>query len=150
MLNEKLAYAKSQYEKAIGAHENYQQDIIQKIARYEALTPRRYDFATMSVQEMVDTVALLEQNPKQVWEALCKGYSRNFFVEVIEEEFGQMFTKKDQDRITKEINHVGIYSNSLSSGEARGRVPNEFTYKQQQAKDRDAAEEHRREKLRDL
>ena len=69
------------------------------------LSPDAYSVANLSVLDIFRGCAKKETDPARIWIALKKAYSEDYFINVVEEQYGQRFVA-NYNALYLEVNKV--------------------------------------------
>ena len=67
--------------------------------KYQALTPKTFKFAELSIEEVMETMAILYKDNFYVWNALTTAYPKDFFLGCIEDQYGSFFDSESESKL---------------------------------------------------
>ena len=76
-----------------------------KIKLLNDLAPDAYGIANLSLIEILMGCAKKERDPARVWKALKRAYGKDYFITVVEEEYGKRFVS-NYNALYEQVNEV--------------------------------------------
>ena len=76
----------------IQKHKQHERALIEKIAKYKVLEPKQFRLIDMPMDEIFETVGVIERSPDVIWKALCNTYSPSFFSDIIERDYRHLLS----------------------------------------------------------
>jgi len=79
--------------------------MIQKIDKFNALSPDAYSLANLTVPEIFQGLSSINKDAKVIWNELHQAYGKDFFLRIIEEEYGPRL-RQDHEKVSKELDAI--------------------------------------------
>jgi len=79
--------------------------LIDKISLMNKLSPEAFSVANLSLIEIFLSVAKKENDPNRIWKGLKRAYGEDFFLTVVEEQYGKRFVA-NYNALFHEVNQV--------------------------------------------
>ena len=76
-----------------------------KIKLLNDLSPDAYSVANLSLIELFTGCAKKERDPARVWKALLRAYGKDYFITVVEEQYGKRFVN-NYNALYEQVNEV--------------------------------------------
>jgi len=105
LINGRLQKVKEQFEGKIAEFVESQHQLISKIEALNKLSPNAYSLANLTMDEVFQGLSLIEGDPYVIWKSLHNAYGTDYFISIIEREYGKRFAK-DYDAIYEETNKI--------------------------------------------
>ena len=90
-LNVKLAKVRNQFQELLETNLKTVDKLKDKIKLMNDLSPDAYSIANLSLVEIFLGIAKKENDPARIWKALKKAYGEDYFLTVVEEQYGKRF-----------------------------------------------------------
>ena len=87
----------------ISTHKKRERDLIEKIAKYKVLEPKHFHLLDMPMDEIFQTIGVIERSPDVIWKAICKTYSPAFFSDIIERDFKHLISVEASKDILDQV-----------------------------------------------
>ena len=104
-LNFKLARVRNTFQELLDINLQSVDKLKNKIQLMNNLTPEAYSIANLSLVEIFLGVAKKENDPARIWKGLKRAYGEDYFITVIEEQYGQRFVA-NYNALYVEVNKV--------------------------------------------
>ncbi len=77
-----------------------------RLQNFEKLKPAQYGLMDMTVDQIMEAIALLESDPQKIWDLVEKYYRKNFFEQVIIKRYAQIFENRDEAEYLEFLNDL--------------------------------------------
>jgi hypothetical protein len=85
LLNNKIKQVSVEFIGTIAHQKSHIEALTTKIKKYMLLTPKTFKFAELSIEEVMETLAILYNDSFFVWRALTEAYPADYFLGCIED-----------------------------------------------------------------
>ena len=104
-LNQKLARVRNQFQELLDVNLLNVDKLRNKIRLMNELSPEAYSIANLSLIEIFQGCQKKETDPARIWKALKRAYGPDYFITVVEEQYGQRFVA-NYNALYNEVNKV--------------------------------------------
>ena len=104
-LNYKLASVRNQFQELLDINLLTVDKLNNKIKLLNDLSPDAYSIANLGMIEILMGCAKKERDPARVWKALKRAYGKDYFITVVEEEYGKRFVS-NYNALYEQVNEV--------------------------------------------
>ncbi len=105
LVNDKIAQIKTIYQERSRMNLRYQESLIRKINYFNKLSPNAYGIVNLSLQEICDSLTVVETDCHRLWKQLNNSYGGDFFLAPVERQYGKRFAR-DYDALHSEVDKV--------------------------------------------
>jgi hypothetical protein len=83
-VNDKIAQIKTIYQERSRMNLRYQESLIRKINYFNKLSPNAYGIVNLSLQEICESLAVIETDCHRLWKYMNNAYGSDFFLAPVE------------------------------------------------------------------
>ena len=105
LVNDKIAQIKTIYQERSRMNLRYQESLIRKINYFNKLSPNAYGIVNLSLQEICESLAVIETDCHRLWKYMNNAYGSDFFLAPVERQYGRRFAR-DYDALHSEVDKV--------------------------------------------
>jgi len=105
LVNDKIAQIKTIYQERSRMNLRYQESLLRKITYFNKLSPNAYGIVNLTLQEIFESLAVIETDCHRLWKHFNDAYGADFFLAPVERQYGRRFAR-DYDALHSEVDKV--------------------------------------------
>lgn len=102
-MNQRLQDLHSQYSNYVSNQLETQRALLLKLHFYEKLRPEQYCLADLSLDEILEALPLMENDPQKIWNYIEKHFGKHYFDSVVVKIYGNLFEDRDEKAFHEDL-----------------------------------------------
>lgn len=105
-MNERLREMQTRFNlQALQFHDAHK-TVYTRLQNFEKLKPAQYGLLDMTIDQIFEAVALLENDPQKIWNLVEKHFRKNFFEQVIIKRYSYLFDNRDEAEYLEQMQAI--------------------------------------------